>query len=141
MPSTPNRESAPTAPIMRTNVLRRFRAFVGVSTSPETITASMMPSGNSCADASGSGYINAVTPFADMLAAGKSYFDLDGDGSTDDTGTSGNPTGSVKTSGMPTLPLLMPGQLRYQTSAAGGGGLNKGRPQWNRVSWRELRND
>ena len=105
------------------------------------VTASMMPSGDSCAEASGSGYINAVTPFPDMVAGGKSYFDLDGDGNTDDTGTSGRPTGSVKTAGMPTLPLLMPGQLRYQTSAAGGGSLNKGRPQWSRVSWRELRND
>lgn len=105
------------------------------------ITASMMPSGNSCADASGSGFINAITPFPDMAAGNKSYFDLDGDGNTDDTGTSNKPTGSVKTSGMPTLPLLMPGVLRYQTSAAGGGSLPKGIPQWNRVSWRELRND
>ena len=105
------------------------------------VTASMMPSGDSCADASGSGYINAITPFPDMLANGRSYFDLNGDGSTDDTGTSGKPTGSVKTSGMPTLPLLLPGQLRYQTSAGTGNTLLKGKPQWNRVSWRELRNE
>lgn len=105
------------------------------------VTASMMPSGNSCSDASGSGYINAITPFPDMIANGKSYFDLDGDGNTDDTGTSGKPTGSVKTSGMPTLPLLLPGQLRYQTSSGNGEQLIKGKPQWNRVSWRELRND
>ena len=90
------------------------------------VTASMMPSGNSCADAAGSGYINAITPFPDMIASGKSYFDLDGDGNTDDAGTSGKPTGSVKTSGMPTLPLLLPGQLRYQTSSGGGGNLTKG---------------
>lgn len=105
------------------------------------VTASMMPSGNSCADADGSGYINAITPFPDMIANGKSYFDLDGDGKTDDTGTSDHATGSVRTSGMPTLPLLLPGQLRYQTSKGSGGQLKKGKPQWNRVSWRELRND
>lgn len=105
------------------------------------VTASMMPSGDSCADAAGAGFINAITPFPDMAAGNKSYFDLDGDGNTDDAGTSGKPTGSVKTEGMPTLPLLMPGTLRYQTSAAGGGSLPKGIPQWNRVSWRELRND
>ena len=112
------------------------------------VTASMMSSGDSCADASGSGYINAMTLFPGMQANGKSYFDRNNDGSTDDAGTNGKPTGSVKTSGMPTLPLLLPGQLRYQTSAgagagggSGGGKENKARPQWNRVSWRELRND
>ena len=104
------------------------------------VTASMMPSGNSCADAAGSGYINAITPFPDMQISGKSYFDLDGDGNTDDAGTGGNPTGSIKTNGIPTLPLLLPGQGRYGT-ADGVGKYNKGRPQWNRVSWRELRED
>ena len=104
------------------------------------VTASMMPAGNSCADASGSGYINAITPFPDMRASGKSYFDLDGIGGTDDTGTSGHPTGSVKIDGIPTLPLLLPGQGRYGT-AGGVGKYGKGMPQWNRVSWRELRND
>lgn len=105
------------------------------------VTASMMPSGNSCSDATGSGYINAVTPFPDMSASDRSYFDRDGDGKTDDAGTAGNPTGSVKTSGMPTLPLLLPGELRYQTSSGSGEKLGKGKPRWNRVSWRELRND
>lgn len=100
----------------------------------------MMPSGDSCADASGSGYINAITPFSDMAAGDKSYFDLDGDGNTDDTGTSGRPTGSVKTSGIPTLSLLLPGEGRYGT-ADGVRKYGKGKPQWNRVSWRELRND
>ncbi|TXI73351.1 MAG: pilus assembly protein [Dechloromonas sp.] len=105
------------------------------------VTASMMPSGNSCSDASGSGYINAITPFPDMTSMnGRSYFDLDGDGNTDDTGTSGKPTGSFKTNGIPTLPLLLPGQGRYGT-ADGVGRYNKGRPAWNRVSWRELRKD
>lgn len=104
------------------------------------VTASMMPSGNSCSDASGSGYINAITPFPDMQVSGKSYFDLDNDGSSDDTGTNGKPTGSIKTTGIPTLPLLLPGQGRYGT-ADGVGKYGKGRPQWNRVSWRELRND
>ena len=105
------------------------------------VTASMMPSGNSCSDATGSGYINALTPFPDMSASDSSYFDRDGDGKTDDAGTDGKPTGSVKTSGMPTLPLLLPGELRYQTSSGTGEKLNKGKPRWNRVSWRELRND
>ncbi len=104
----------------------------------------MIPSGDSCADAAGSGYINAITPFSDMNAGTKSYFDLDGDGVTDDTGTSGNPTGSFKTSGIPTLSLLLPGQGRYGAVVDGNlviPTFRKGRPQWNRVSWRELRND
>jgi type IV pilus assembly protein PilY1 len=105
------------------------------------VTASMMPSGNSCSDATGSGYINAVTPFPDMSASDRSYFDRDGDGKTDDTGTAGQPTGSIKTSGMPTLPLLLPGELRYQTSSGTGETLDKSKPRWSRVSWRELRND
>jgi type IV pilus assembly protein PilY1 len=100
----------------------------------------MIPSGNSCADAAGSGYINAITPFSDMSASTKSYFDLDGDGNTDDAGTSGKPTGSVKTSGIPTLSLLLPGEGRYGT-ADGVRKYNKGKPQWNRVSWREMRED
>jgi type IV pilus assembly protein PilY1 len=100
----------------------------------------MIPSGNSCADAAGSGYINAITPFSDMSASTKSYFDLDGDGNTDDTGTSGKPTGSVKTSGIPTLSLLLPGEGRYGT-ADGVRKYGKGKPLWNRVSWRELRDD
>ena len=104
----------------------------------------MMPSGDSCDDAAGSGYINAITPFSDMAAGTKSYFDLDGDGNTDDTGTGGKPTGSFKTSGIPTLSLLLPGQGRY--GAVVNGNLviptfTKGRPQWNRVSWREMRED
>jgi len=109
------------------------------------VTASMMPSGNSCADASGSGYINAITPFPDMTASSKSYFDLDGDGNTDDGGTSGKPTGSFKTNGIPTLPLLLPGQIRYGAAVDGGPAsppkVATGRPQWSRVSWRELRED
>ena len=100
----------------------------------------MMPSGNSCADAAGSGYINAITPFSDMSASTKSYFDLDGIGGTDDAGTGGKPTGSVKTSGIPTLALLLPGEGRYGT-ADGVRKYGKGIPQWNRVSWRELRED
>ena len=100
----------------------------------------MMPSGDSCADAEGSGYINAITPFSDMSSNVRSYFDLDGDGNTDDTGTSGKPTGSYKTSGIPTLSLLLPGQGRFGTKD-GVAKFNKGRPQWNRVSWRELRED
>ena len=105
------------------------------------VTASMMPSGNSCADASGSGYINAITPFPDMQISGSSYFDLDGDGNTDDTGANGRPIGSIKTNGIPTLPLLLPGQGRYGNADGSPPKFNKGRPQWNRVSWREMRED
>lgn len=105
------------------------------------VTASMMPSGNSCSDADGSGYINAITPFADMSAGDRSYFDRDGDGKTDDTGTAGNPTGSIKTPGMPTLPLLLPGEVIVGLSDGSTEKPKKGKPQWNRVSWRELRND
>ena len=105
----------------------------------------MMPSGDSCADAQGSGYVNALSLFPGMLAGGKSYFDRNNDGYTDDSGTSsdsGNkPTGSVKTVGMPTLPLLLPGEYKCQTSTGESCEGAKGRPQWNRVSWRELRND
>lgn len=104
------------------------------------VTASQMPSGNSCDDVGGSGYINALTPFAG-IASGKSYFDLDGDGNTDDTGTSGKPTGSVKTNGMPTLPVLLPGQIIINTSGGVTQKLNKGQALWNRVSWREIRSD
>lgn len=105
------------------------------------VTASMMPSGDSCDDALGSGYINAITPFPDMLASTTSYFDRDGAGGTDDVGTNGKPTGSIRTAGMPTLPLLLPGQLRVNTSSGLSTKLLKGQPLWNRVSWRELRND
>ena len=104
----------------------------------------MIPSGDSCADAAGSGYINAITPFSDMDASTRSYFDLDGDGVTDDTGTGGKPTGSFKTSGIPTLSLLLPGQGRFGAVVDGNLAIptfRKGRPLWNRVSWREMRED
>lgn len=104
------------------------------------VTASMMPSGNSCDDVGGSGYINALQPFPG-IATGRSYFDLDGDGTTDDAGTAGKPTGSVKTNGMPTLPVLLPGQLVINTSSGETQKINKGQALWNRVSWREIRND
>src|SRR5690606_22410361 len=104
------------------------------------VTARMMPSGNSCDDAAGSGYINALTAFAG-IASGESYFDLDGDGNTDDTGTAGHPTGSGKTSGMPTLSVLSPGQIVVKSSDSSSHTFNEGQALWNRVSWREIRND
>lgn len=104
------------------------------------VTASMMPSGDSCADAGGSGYINAITPFPG-IASGRSYFDLDGSGGTDDTGTSGKPTGSVKTNGMPTLPVLLPGQAILNLSSGATQKMKKGQALWTRVSWREIRSD
>lgn len=104
------------------------------------VTASMSPTGDACG-ADGSGYINAVDAFTGTSAGG-SYFDLPGD----DTITSGGksvPVGSVDLgNGMPTLPNL----LRSLLVAGGTGGSNVSplktlKPQWDRVSWREIRSD
>lgn len=104
------------------------------------ITASMSPTGDACG-ADGSGYINAVDAFTGTSAGG-SYFDLPGD----DTMTSGGkkvPIGSVDLgNGMPTLPNL----LRSLLVVGGTGGANVSplktlKPQWDRVSWREVRSD
>ncbi|UNK43436.1 pre-peptidase C-terminal domain-containing protein [Luteimonas sp. S4-F44] len=109
------------------------------------VTASVMPSGNAC-DAGGSGYINALDAFTGTSAGG-SYFDLDGDGKTDDAAVSSSsgrlPVGSVNPGvGMPTLPNLLRGRL----VVGGTGGpevrtIDTSRPRWDRVSWRELRGD
>src|SRR5690606_7766253 len=67
------------------------------------VTSSMIPEGDAC-DASGTGYINALDAFTGT-SAGSSFFDLDGDGQTDDTTIGGVPVGSVNFGvGMPTLP-------------------------------------
>lgn len=104
------------------------------------VTASMSPTGDACG-ADGSGYINALDAFTGTSAGG-SYFDLPGD----DTITSGGksvPVGSVDLgNGMPTLPNL----LRSLLVAGGTGGSNVSplktlKPQWDRVSWREIRSD
>ncbi|MEN5060435.1 PilC/PilY family type IV pilus protein [Luteimonas sp. TWI1416] len=109
------------------------------------VTASVMPSGNAC-DADGSGFINALDAFTGTSAGG-SYFDLDGDGQTDDaavvSGSNRLPVGSVNPGvGMPTLPNLLRGRL----VVGGTGGsdlrtLGTSRPRWDRVSWREIRGD
>lgn len=109
------------------------------------VTASMMPVGDACSDAAGTGFINAIDAFTGT-SGGKSMFDLDNDGNTDDTGSNSNPTGSVNTGvGMPTLPILLPGQIVVGGSGDGAGsGLGGARTfvmTWQRVSWRELRND
>jgi type IV pilus assembly protein PilY1 len=108
------------------------------------ITASMIPEGDAC-DASGTGYINAIDAFTGT-SGGTSYFDLDGNGSTDDTAAGGKPLGSVNLGvGMPTRPILLPGQIVVggtgDGTAAGLGGSDSGGMQWGRVSWREVRKD
>lgn len=107
------------------------------------VTASMMPTGDVC-EADGTGFINAVDAFTGTSARG-SYFDLDGDGVTEDNavGADNLPVGSVNTGvGMPTLPNLLRGQL----VGGGTGGTDPRsvgtlRPRWDRVSWREVRRD
>lgn len=110
------------------------------------ITASMLPTGDAC-EASGSGYINAVDAFTGT-SAGKSFFDLDGDGDTSDTNVGGVPVGSVNFGvGMPTLPLFLDGRLIVGgTGGDNGGGEKPGtggivRKTWSRVSWREIKRD
>lgn len=109
------------------------------------VTASMLPVGTNCDDAYGTGFINAIDAFTGT-SGGKSMFDLNNDGSTDDTGAGGAPIGSVNTGvGMPTLPVLLPGQIIVGGSGDGSSsGLSGARTfgmSWQRVSWREIRND
>lgn len=104
------------------------------------LTASMKPSGDACS-ASGSGFINAIDAFTGTSAGG-SYFNLDNNSDTSET-VGGVPVGSVNVGGgMPTLPNLLRGLL----VVGGSGGaevkqLNTLSPQWDRVSWREVRSD
>lgn len=105
------------------------------------VAASMIPEGDAC-DASGSGYLNAIDAFSGT-SGGKSYFDLDKNGSTDDTGAGGHPIGSVNLGvGMPTRPVLLPG-IGVVDGSAGVGASSFGKQMmtWQRVSWREIRND
>lgn len=108
------------------------------------VTASMMPDGDAC-EGSGSGFINAIDAFTGT-SGGNSMFDLDNDGTTDNTDAGGNPIGSANLGvGMPTLPLLLPGQVVLggsgDGSAAGLGGGKTFGMSWQRVSWREIRKD
>ena len=105
------------------------------------VSASMIPEGDAC-DASGSGYLNAIDAFTGT-SGGKSYFDLDKNGSTDDTAAGGNPVGSVNLGvGMPTRPVLLPGVGVVDGSAGvGAGSFGKQVMSWQRVSWREIRSD
>lgn len=105
------------------------------------VSASMIPEGDAC-DASGSGYLNAIDAFTGT-SGGKSYFDLDKNGSTDDTAAGGNPVGSVNLGvGMPTRPVLLPGVGVVDGSAGvGAGSFGKQIMSWQRVSWREIRSD
>ena len=109
------------------------------------LTASMIPEGDAC-EASGSGYINAVDAFTGT-SAGKSFFDLDGDGDTTDTLIGGVPVGSVNFGvGMPTLPIVLDGKLVVGGTGGSTGSEKPGSGgiigmSWNRVSWREIRAD
>lgn len=105
------------------------------------VTASMIPSGSAC-DADGTGYINALDAFTGTSAGG-SYFDLDGDGSTNDDAIGDRPVGSVNLGvGMPTLPSLLRRLLVTGGSGGSGlGGANTLAPRWDRASWREIRGD
>lgn len=106
------------------------------------VTASIIPAGGACSS-SGTGYINALDAFTGTSGS-LSYFDLNGDGATEDTAvTGGLPVGSVNLgNGMPTLPNLLRGLLGV--GGSGGAGLNTVRtaaPRWDRASWREIRRD
>ncbi|MCD9005140.1 pilus assembly protein [Luteimonas sp. XNQY3] len=107
------------------------------------VTASMIPSGNAC-NPDGIGYLNAFNAFTGTSASG-SYFDLDGDGRTDDStiGDSGRPVGSVNVGGgMPTLPNLLRGVLVVGGTGSGNlRSIQTSLPRWDRVSWREIRSD
>jgi type IV pilus assembly protein PilY1 len=105
------------------------------------ITASMVPTGDAC-EADGTGYINALDAFTGTSAGG-SYFDQNRNGDTSDDKVGGVPIGSINAGvGMPTLPNLLRGML----IVGGTAGDDLGDPstlgvRWDRVSWREIRQD
>ena len=106
------------------------------------ITASIIPSGDAC-ESGGSGFINALDAFTGTSAGG-SYFNLDGDGNTNEAvGQPPRPVGSVNVGGgMPTLPNLLRG--RFVVGGSGGSdvrGTQTLAPRWDRASWREIRGD
>lgn len=104
------------------------------------VTASMVPRGSAC-EADGSGYINALDAFTGTSGGG-SYFDLNGDGSTDDSVVGGLPVGSINPGvGMPTLPNLLRGVLLVGGTSGDVKGPATLMPRWDRVSWREVRRD
>ena len=108
------------------------------------VTASMMPTGNGC-DSSGTGYINAVDAFTGA-STGSPFFDTNGDGTTN---SSDGAVGSMNYGvGIPTLPIIFPGRLVVGGTGGSSGGGAQAPPSpailsstWNRVSWREIRQD
>lgn len=104
------------------------------------VTASMAPTGTAC-EADGKGFINALDAFTGTSAGG-SYFDLDGDGDTSDSTVGGRPIGSIDPGvGMPTLPNLLRGLLIVGGTTGDTNDPFTLAPQWERVSWREIRRD
>jgi type IV pilus assembly protein PilY1 len=106
------------------------------------ITASVIPSGDAC-ESGGSGFINALDAFSGTSAGG-SYFNLDGNGGTNEVvGDPARPVGSVNVGGgMPTLPNLLRG--RFVVGGSGGSdvrGTQTLAPRWDRASWREIRGE
>jgi len=106
------------------------------------ITASMTPStGTDPCRPDGSGFVNALDAFTGTSAGG-SYFNVDGDPTTNDT-VGGLPIGSVDLgSGMPTLPNLLRGLIVVGgTGGPDPSGVLTLAPRWDRASWREIRGD
>lgn len=107
------------------------------------VTASMLPTGDAC-EADGTGFINALDAFTGTSARG-SYFDI-GSKPGEPVSLGGDraiPVGSVNTGvGMPTLPNLLRGQaVSGGTSGTGPRSVGTLRPRWDRMSWREVRQD
>lgn len=104
------------------------------------ITASMTPTGDACEPA-GSGYINALDAFTGTSPGAGSFFDLDGKPDTASV-VDGLPVGSIGVGvGMPTLPNILRGRMLVSGTNAGLASPAIVTPQWDRVSWREIRRE
>ncbi len=104
------------------------------------VTASMTPTGDAC-EPDGSGYLNALDAFTGTSPGAGSFFDLDGDRTTPSV-VDGVPVGSINVGvGMPTLPNVMRGRMLVSGTNAGLASPAIVTPQWDRVSWREIRRE